>query len=64
MVSSCFLISLLIDNMKGSKGRRKEGKKGGRKEGRQEGKKERKKERKKTPPWWNQLRSSIKRTTA
>ena len=64
MVSSCFLISLLIDNMKGSKGRRKEGKKWGRKEGRQEGKKERKKERKKTPPWWNQLRSSIKRTTA
>jgi len=39
MVSYNFLISLLIDNMKGSKSRKKEGRKGG------------KKERKKIPPW-------------
>jgi len=44
MVSSKFLISLSIDNMKGSKGRRKEGRNRGRKK---ERKKERRKKRKK-----------------
>jgi hypothetical protein len=45
--------------MKGSKAGRNKG----RKKGRKERKKEIRKERKKTPLCWNQLQSSIKKTT-